>query len=169
MSRLRPDWSCASSWFSTARAASIAAIALSPALIASMIASTCEVVVDDVVPESSCVVLELSDDVSVLLIGPPVDVLIGPPVDELIGPVDDVSDSVNSKPVLVDIIIVLLGWAGSSEKLVLVVLGDEGFDSAVVGLLDPLEPVDPLDPLELDPLVDVREVDVRDWIAARAA
>jgi len=147
---------------STARAASIAAIAFSPALMASMIASTCEVVVDDVVPESSCVVLELSDDVSVLLIGPPVDVLIGPPV-------DDVSDSVNSKPVLVDIIIVLLGWAGSSEKLVLVVLGDEGFDSAVVGLLDPLEPVDPLDPLELDPLVDVREVDVRDWIAARAA
>ena len=144
---------------STARAASIAAIAFSPALIASMIASTWESVVDDVLPDTSCVLLELSADISVLMMGPPVDVLIGPvnvligPVDVLIGPADDVSDSVN--PVLVDIIVVLLDWF--SEKLVLVpgvVLEGEGFDSPVVGLLDP--PVlDPpvLDPPVLNPLV----------------
>ena len=46
-------------------------------------------------------------------------------------------------------------------------LGDEGVDSAVVGLLDPLDPLalDPLDPV--DPLVP--EVLVSAWMAATAA
>jgi len=131
---------------------------------ASTRASIGEAVVDDELPESPCVVLiELSADVSVLLIGPPVDVLIGP--------ADDVSDSVDSN--LVDVTIVLVDWAGSSEKFELVsglVLGDEGVDSAVVGLLDPLDPLDPLalDPLDpVDPLVP--EVLVSAWMAATAA
>ena len=76
---------------------------------ASTRASIGEAVVDDELPESSCVVMmELSADVSVLLIGPPVDVLIGPADDVLIGPADDVSDSVDSNLVLVDVTIVLV-------------------------------------------------------------
>ena len=68
---------------------------------ASTRASIGEAVVDDELPESSCVVMmELSADVSVLLIGPADDVLIGP--------ADDVSDSVDSNLVLVDVTIVLV-------------------------------------------------------------
>ena len=176
LSLLCPSWSCASSWFSTARAASIAAIALSPALIASIIASICEAVVTDVLPESSCVVLELSADVSVLMPSP---------ADVLMDPADGVLDSVDANLVLVsDVIIELLVWVGPSEKPVLVssvVLGDErsvifvlvwvgsseklvlvsdvvlrvaGFDSPVIVLLR---------------LLELLEVVVKDWMRARAA
>ena len=146
-------------------------MAFSPALIASIMASICEAVVGDVLPESdcSCVEPELSEDVPVLLIGAD---------DVLMDPVD-VSDSVDPNSVLVSVIIELL--VGSSEVIVLasgVVLGDDRFDSAgvglvglLVGLLGPLVPevvaelVVLLGPLESL----VPEVVVSDWMASSAA
>ena len=145
-------------------------------MIASIIASICEAVVTDVLPESSCVVLELSADVSVLMPSP---------ADVLMDPADGVLDSVDANLVLVsDVIIELLVWVGPSEKPVLVssvVLGDErsvifvlvwvgsseklvlvsdvvlrvaGFDSPVIVLLR---------------LLELLEVVVKDWMRARAA
>ena len=151
-------------------------MAFSPALIASIMASICETVVGDVLPESDCFCVEpeLSEDVAVLLIGAD---------DVLMDPVD-VSDSVDPNSVLVSVIIELL--VGSSEVIVLasgVVLGDDRFDSAgdaLVGLLGPL--VSELVVIVvtvvvlavlvrlLGPLGSlVSEVVVSDWMASRAA
>ena len=139
-------------------------------------ASICEAVVGDVLPESdcSCVKPELSEDVAVLLIG----------ADDVLMDSVDVSDSVDPNSVLVSVIIELL--VGSSEVIVLasgVVLGDDRFDSAGVGLVGLLGPlvselvvivvtvvvlavlVGLLGPLESL----VSEVVVSDWMASRAA
>ena len=143
-------------------------MAFSPALIASIIASICEAVVGDVLPESDCSCVE--PELSVLLIGAD-DVLLDP----------DVSDSVDANIVLVSVVIVLLELVESSDVIVFasgVVLGDGRLDSVclvlLVGLLGPLVPEVVVVRVLVVVLLGlpeslVLEVVVNDWIASSAA